>query len=231
MARHRRKKTKPFLSLARHRQGDAWIGVKNKIRRAQSVLGGKFYTHDFMHEDIQWVDGYFLAPKPIFYNFALETAVYHFKEACMDTAWDEADKLVPHRFNLFEGGEKDPVTGNIVHKAREPRRHPEFDGMTRIEWVMARAKEIADLGNIKVHEEVTLHRDYAHGIGLHGTLNVPALTVSAIDEFIYRFLKNGEAPFKSAEPVIFTGDSVKHWGLDSNAIVEPWDYDKVETSD
>ena len=192
------------------------------------MLGGKFYTHDYMHEDIQWVDGYFLGPAPIFYNFALETSVYRFKEACMDAAWDEADRLVPDSFNLLEGGVKDPATGNTVFHLGAPRKHPEFDGLTRIEWVMKRAKEIADGGTIEVFEEVTLHRDYAHGIGLHGTINVPALTIGALNAFIDRFLTAGALPFKSAEPVIFTGKNVLHWGLDSNAIVEPWDYDKVE---
>lgn len=222
--KHRRKKFKPFVELARHRQKDQFIGVRNRIRRAAPVLGGLFYTHDYMHGKNSWLDGYFLGPVPVFYNFAIETAIHRFKEECMDAAWDEADALVPHRFNLFEGAKKDPVTGNYVCNVREPRNHPEFGGLTRIDWVMKRAAELAEEGKIEVFEEVSLHRDYRHGIGLHATVNVPFLTVDAVNAFIRTFLEGGEKAWRGETPLRFTAEQIEHWGLESNAIVEPWEY-------
>ncbi len=221
--KRRRKKHTPFVELARHRQKDQFIGVRNKIRRAAPVLGGLFYTHDYMHGQNGWLDGYFLGPVPVFYNFALETAIHHFKEECMDLAWDEAEALVPHRFNLFDDAKKDPATGLYVCKPREPEVHPEFDGMTRIAWVVKRAGEIASEGKVSVFEEVTLHRDYRHGIGLHGTINVPFLTVDAVNEFIARFLEKGDG-WRGEAALEFSAADVGHWGLESNAIVEPWEY-------
>ncbi|MBF0342491.1 MAG: hypothetical protein HQL95_16220, partial [Magnetococcales bacterium] len=73
-SRFRAKKNTPFLSLSRNRQKHQYIRAKNLIRRASGVLSGVFYTHDYMHGENGWVDGYFLGKiSPVFYNFSFET--------------------------------------------------------------------------------------------------------------------------------------------------------------
>ncbi len=38
---------KYFDTMPRRRQKEAHIGVKNQIRRAESILGGSFHTNDY----------------------------------------------------------------------------------------------------------------------------------------------------------------------------------------
>ena len=77
MTRVRRSRRSPFCQLPRHRQKDAYIGIKNLIRRAAPVLGGRFYTHHLLHGDNGWLDLYFLGAKaPIFYNVTLRLATH-----------------------------------------------------------------------------------------------------------------------------------------------------------
>ena len=81
MTRRLRKPT-PFNQLSRRHQRAAYIELKNKIRRASSILGGVFYTHDYLHGQNGWADVYFLGHKvPVFYNAALQTARTAYKEA------------------------------------------------------------------------------------------------------------------------------------------------------
>jgi len=67
MTRVSRSHRPPFCQLPRHRQKDAYIGIKNLIRRAAPVLGGRFYTHDMLHGYNGWIDLYFLGAKAPIY--------------------------------------------------------------------------------------------------------------------------------------------------------------------
>ena len=61
------------------------------------------------------------------------------------------------------------------------------------------------------------------GIGLHVTLDTPFLTIAAINSFIERFL-SGESGYRAPQPCIYTRADIEHWGLESNALIEPWDW-------
>ncbi len=219
-----RNRRTPFHARSKKARKLAFIRTKNNIRRAASVLGGLFYTHDYVHGENGWVDIYFLGKEAgVFYNVTLQTARYEYKEEVSQAAWDAADALVPHRFNLFEDAKKDPVTGYYVSNPKPEGALDAFGGLTRFDWIREKEKEIADARTVKVHARVELDRDYAHGIGLHATIDVPFLTVEAINAFIRDFLARGEKPWRDGNALSFSHEEVGYWGLESNALVEPWD--------
>jgi hypothetical protein len=68
-----------------------------------------------------------------------------------------------------------------------------------------------------------LHRDYEFGMGLEAVIDVPFLTIAAIEGFIDRFL-NTEKEFRSNTPLSYSYEEAGPWGLESNALIEPWDW-------
>lgn len=230
MSKYRKHSPKPFGELSARRRKAAYINVKNRIRRAASALGGLFYTHDYLHGKNGWIDGYFLSARTrTFYNFALQTTRCAYTEAVRDAAWDAADRLVPYDFDITRNSRKDPVTGLYTLEFPVDNGSEAFGGLTRMAWIDSESRRLADLREITVREEVTLHRDYAHGIGLHATIDVPALTVETINAFIRRFLEQ-EAQWQG-EPLSYSYDEAGYWGLESNAIVEPWEHPPAAADD
>lgn len=69
-----------------------------------------------------------------------------------------------------------------------------------------------------------MHHDYHHSVGLHATIAVPFLTIDAVNAFIDRFLIT-EANFLDPTPHTYRFEQVSYWGLDSNALAEPWEWD------
>lgn len=200
--------------------------IQNRIRRAAPVLGGKFTTHTYMHGDNGWIDAHFLGTKPpIFYSLMLQTTLCEYKELVRSRAWELSDELAPEwELPLFDGAVKDPTTGHYVSRRREPHRYPELGNRTRLDWCEAQHQKIADSGDIHVFEKWTLHHDYHHGIGLHATIDVPVLTIEAVNAFVDRFLMT-EANFLDPTPHSYRYEQVSHWGLDANALIEPWEWE------
>ena len=200
--------------------------IRSRIQRAAPVLGGKFTTHTYMHGDNSWLDAHFLGTKPpIFYSLMLQTTLCEYKELVRSRAWELSYDLAPEReLPLFDGAVKDPTTGHYVSRQREPLRYPELENMTRLDWCEAQHQKIADSGDIQVFEKWTLHHDYHHGIGLHATIDVPVLTIEAVNAFIDRFLMT-ETNFLDPTPHSYRYEQVSHWGLDANALIEPWEWE------
>ncbi len=186
------------------------------------MLGGKFTTHDYLHGKNGWIDAYFLGHKaPVFYNLTLATVRYAYKEAVWDHAWEQSYLLAPEREpDIFDRAVKDPTTGYWVTPAREPYLYPELDGLTRTQWVEHKLTAIADAKTIQVFEEWSLHRDYGHGIGLHAIIDVPFLTIDAVNAFIDRFMKL-EGDYRDPVPRSYRHDEIQSWGLESNSLVDP----------
>lgn len=200
--------------------------ILNRIKRAAPVLGEKFTTHTYMHGENGWIDAYFLGTKPpISYSLALQTTICEYKELVRSRAWELSYELAPEReLPLVDRAEKDPKTGHYVNRLCEPYRYPELGNMTRLQWSESQHQNIADSGEIQVFEKWTLHHDYHHGVGLHATIDVPVLTIEAVNAFIDRFLMT-EANFLDPTPHTYRYEQVSYWGLDSNALIEPWEWD------
>jgi len=222
----RRPQRIPFAQRSRTAQKRAYWNVLRRIRRGAPILGGRFYTHHYLAAENGWVDGYFLgSTKPAYYNFAFQTVPYDYKEQVRQRAWDLSYEITPDDLDtsVFERTVKDPVSGLYVTPPHMPYHYPELDGMTRYEWAQTQQERIANSGDIQVFEHWTLHRDYHSGIGLHATIDVPFLTIEAVNGFIDRFLQT-EAEFTSREPRTYRFDQIAHWGIEPNAICDPWDW-------
>ena len=216
----------PFNERSRRSRKMAFLRVKNRITRAAPVLGSNFTTHTYMHGNNGWIDAHFLGTKPpVSYSLALQTTRYEYKELVRTRAWELSYDLAPELdLPLFDGAVKDPTTGHYVSHRREPVRYTELQNMTRLDWCEAQHQKIADSGDIHVFENWTLHDDYHNGIGLHATINVPVLTIEAVNAFIDRFLII-EANFLDPTPLTYRYKQVSHWGLDANALMEPWEWE------
>jgi len=193
------------------------FSVKRDILRAAPVLGGLFYTHDYLHGKNGWIDCYFLGKdKLTFYNCALETTSYAYKEAVSDAAWTSADELLPYDYDLiFRSARKEKESQPDTNA-----KHAELGGLARLEWVEREQRRLANARSIQVFEKLSLHHDYHFGIGLHATIDVPYLTVDTINNFIRRFLED-EKPYCHNQALTYSYDEIEYWGLEPNAIVEP----------
>lgn len=222
----RRTKSVPFNTRSRTVQKRAYWKMLCKIRRAAPVLGGAFYTHQYMHGENGWLDAYFLGTtKPAYYNLSLQTIRYRYKELVEEKAWTMSYELAPQDRDpsIFERTAKDPISGLYVTPPHVPILYPELDGMTRYAWAQAQTERIAVSGEIQVFEGWNLHRNYGSGIGLHATIDVPFLTTETVNEFIHRFLET-ESAFQSQEARSLRFDQVPRWGIEPNSVCDPWDW-------
>ena len=190
------------------------------------MLGGKFTTDSYIHGQNGWIDAHFLGTKPpISYSLLLQTTTCEYRELVQSRAWDMSYELAPEReLPLFDSAVKDPKTGHIVRLRSEPLLYPELENMTRLQWSKAQQQKIADSGDIQVFEKWTLHHDYHRGVGLHATIDVPFLTIEAINAFIDRFLMT-ETNFFDPTPHTYRYEQVSHWGLEPNALIDPLEWD------
>jgi len=219
---HFKSRRLPFGSQSRERRKAAFISVKNEIRRHAGVLGGLFSTDDYLHGKNGWIDCFFLGSKPpVFYNCVIDTTRNAYKEQVRELAYEQSYALLPpSERSLFDHAVKDPISGLWAISPPEEERFAALDGLSRREWIERQIPRIANEGAIEVHEGWTLHHDYRFGIGLHVTLDVPYLTIEAVNAFIQRFLTT-EAAYANPNPVSYRYDEMENWYIESNAMVEP----------
>ncbi len=215
----------PFGQRSRRRRNAAYIAVKNRIRRAAPILGGKFFTDDYMHGTNHWLDAYFLGPKaPLVYNLTIETTACAYREAVEQRVRDRSYELALDRQReISDRAIRDLKTRVVTYLPHDPAHHPGLGGMNHDQWIESQRRRIADSGEIQVHEGWTLHRDYALGIGVHATIDVPVLTIEAVNAFIDRFLAN-PVDFRASTSRSFRYEQIEHWGPDANLVIEPWDW-------
>ena len=224
---HRHKKRIPFGERSRRQRKAAFIFVKNDIRRHANILGGLFFTHDYLHGKNGWIDCLFLGRKPpVFYNCVLDTTRNAYKEQVRELAYEQSYTLAPDsKLRLFDHAVKDPRSGLWTMTLPEEKRFEALDGLSRGEWVERQVPRIANNGVIKIYEGWALHHDYRFGIGLHATLDVPYLTIEAVNAFIHRFLAT-EAEYANTNPISYRYDEIENWNIESNAIADPDQWSK-----
>ena len=217
----------PFGAQSRDRRKAAFISVKNDIRRHAGILGGLFSTHDYLHGKNGWIDCMFLGRKPsVFYNCVLDTTRNAYKEQVRELAYEQSYTLAPDSEpRLFDHAIKDPRSGLWTMTLSEKKRFDALDGLSRSEWVERQIPRIANDGTITVYEGWTLHHDYRFGIGLHATLDVPCLTIEAVNAFVQRFLAF-EVEYANPNPISYRYDEIENWHIESNAIADPDQWSK-----
>ena len=217
---------KAYPNKSRRRRKRDYIWIKNNIRRAAPVLGGQFYTHDYLHGENGWVDIYFLSRKPlIFYNATLETTACAFREKAEELAFERSCKLVPYRSVLLERlGQGNTVSSEDLD---EPVTADPFGGLDRRRWIDREVVRLIEAGEVAVHEKVELDHSYSFGIGLSATLGVPAITVETVNDFIDEFLARGERPWKGGTVTFDSSIVDKTHKIESNLLVEPWEWHQL----
>lgn len=215
----------PFFQRSRKAQKHSYIKIRNDIRRATPILGGKFYTHNYMDGGNGWIDGYFLSKKSkVAYCFAIQTCLYAYKESVRDSAWKLSYEKASVELDssIFDKPARYSMTGLQTWLTREPHCYHELSGMTRSAWAESQHERIADSGEIQVFEHWTLHKNYRTGIGLHATIDVPQLDIETVNAFIDRFSET-EAVFGCMSPITFSYEQIENWGIEINAVAQPWD--------
>jgi hypothetical protein len=213
---YRRKRRAPFVTLPRHKRGNAVVRLKGKMRRDAGVYGGRFASRLVLDEpgrpDLynQWFDFYFPGTNRFtLWNAALVTARKAFWDAASDMAFARAHgALTPQEMEYEAKLEFEPAqrsrTGKILgYKLvdREPVRYAQFGGLTFSEQVEKLEAEIVRDEPPVIHESFALDRDYVYGIGLHIVLDAATIDRTAIEYAIDRFLAVGETDWRAAEPV------------------------------
>lgn len=224
--------TESFANRPRRSKKAAYISVKNDIRRAAPILGGKFTTPNYIHGDNSWLDLYFLGPQaPIFYNVSLSTTKYAYVQAVQKEAMDRSYALVAETEpSWLDRSYKDPISGHWITPAYEEPIHPEFGGLTRYEWERSQFEDIANSGTIQVFQAWSLHHDYSVGIGLHATIDLPSLTIEHVNAFIEQFMKAPMA-HRDSNPCSYRFDEIRNWGVESNAVAYPWEWQARQHTD
>lgn len=225
-------KPAPFSDRPRSAKKAAYISVKNDIRRAAPILGGKFTTHSYIHGDNGWLDLYFLGPKAsIFYNVSLCTTKYAYVEAVKNEAMNRSEALVADTEpSWLDRSYKDPTSGRWITPAYEQPIYPEFGGITRYEWERSQYEGIANSGTIQVFQSWSVHHDYSSGIGLHASIDVPSLTIERVNAFIEQFMKAPMA-YRDPNPLSYRFDEISNWRMESNAVAYPWEWHTSQTAD
>lgn len=73
-----------------------------------------------------------------------------------------------------------------------------------------------------------LDREYSFGIGLIATLDVAALTVETINNFVDVFLTQEERPWERRQMMFDRSILDKTHKIESNLLVEPWEWHRVQ---
>ncbi|MCC7548411.1 MAG: hypothetical protein IT532_11655 [Burkholderiales bacterium] len=209
----------PFGEQSRRRRNRKYIGVKNRIRHTAPILGGRFTTHDYLHGGNGWMDALFLGRKaPAFYCLALQTTWHAYKEA----VFKRASRLFEERFPEAASPYAcvwDRKTRLYQPHGNDAHHYPELVGMTRSAWEARQSRLIANSGEVQVHEEWKLLRNYTHGIGLHASIDAPFLTIDAINIFITRFLRT-EADFRDPTPRSYRYEQIPSWGMEMSTLID-----------
>jgi hypothetical protein len=231
------KRIVPFNKRSRSQRKLSYIRVKNEIRRQAPVIGGLFSTHSYINTNTAWLDIWFLGKKPlVMYSVTLDTTLQSYRDAIWNAAFNATfavnSELLAQELEM-EVLSRDAKTGVVTTQFPDPLPRAEFGGLTSMQWQKAQEERLADSGQIQVFEKWTLHRDYSCGIGLHATIHEPYLTIDAINRFIKRFLEN-EAEYKGEQSFQFSFEqcrAAERSGQDSNAIVDPLEWNIAEQSD
>lgn len=217
-----------FMRQCRRRRKRDTIGIKNRIARHASILGGAFTTPDYMHARLQWVDFCFLSgQRNVFFNATARTARLAFAERIRSIAAERSFELLP-------------PAGDPRHWMRDNfRRRPDgcfeftptpdapcvaFGGLTRGEWERAEECRLVEAGGVSVHEGWSMDTKYRHGIGLDVIIDAPALTIDVLNGFIARFRSMGEIDWRSPVGLSFRMDELPEDRLQSNLLLDPEDW-------
>ena len=193
-----------FIDLPRHRRADIAFDVRSQIKRGPYR---NFYSYDYLDEGVSWSDVYFVGQdRATMWNATLMTTSDVFAEQQWNDAYDlvmdqlspdeQADHLRSISFNR-EDREKTPH-GTYKWGQRLALPMDRFEGRSVLEQI----RHVADTLVPSVYEQIVIDTKYAHGIGLHVTLDIEILNAEIISKFVDDFVSGGEKAYRCESPAI-----------------------------
>lgn len=186
---------------SRHKLKRNYISIKNQIRETAVDYGGIFTSHDVVTGENQWVDFFFLSEKEkIVWNACIDTIKLAYQDKISEVAMSELDEILGSDWNKNRSLQDAPSKIKIL------------GGLTWLEWLRVREKEIADTGNVFINESVEIDHSYRFGRGLHIIKDVESITIDVINGIIKNFIENGEQSYESKELRTFDSTIIR-WGF------------------
>lgn len=217
----------PFPDQSRRRRKRDTIRLKNRIARHAPMLGGLFTTPEYMDAEMQWVDFYFLSGRRnTFFNATAVTAKHRYFEKTETLARDRSHELAPLSdapFRLRDMFKRRP-DGNYEYASMPETMQPVFGGRTRSEWIAAEERRLIGTDSVAVQVGWSRDTQYRYGIGLHVVLDVPSVTIDALNTFILEFRAMGEADWCSSEYRVFGVAELPRCRVQSNLLLDPDDW-------
>lgn len=204
----------PFALLSRHRQRDAFVGLRWKILGDTPIYGGLFTSHLVLDEpgrpDIyrQWFDFLFLGldGRTIWKasittgNLRLWERVDNFASEQTRSRLTEAELEEEYRWKFspafYVGRQKFYRVEQF-----EARHHAALDGLTVEEYEEKVASKMLRDSPPDIHESFRLDYTYRHGIGLEIIVDAPVIDRTVIEGAIRQFRELGEIDWQSPEPI------------------------------
>lgn len=203
----------PYMKLSMTKRGDIYTNIKNHITRERVTRGRNFYTHDLLEDETGYkatsAEFYFLSStrKKVFYYTFLSTAQVVLYEKARDKVFEDAHWA----FEKFGIGEfktevvqRDAWGRPFIYKmdtSKWDAKHEELGGRTYYEYTQFKTDEYLKTNKPPIYESFTLDETCDYGIMLHMTIDRDIVTVDTINEYIDRFIKNGEKDWVASQPI------------------------------
>jgi len=173
---------RPFITLSLHNRRDMCVALGNKIRRDAYMFGGAFHGPEV--PEGPWADLAFLGQtKGVLWNVAAITLQAAREQAAEDMALDMALEKLPE--NVRDEAWRDYIFG-MLNPEKELGRL-EFGGKTLGEYLKESTDDMLANNPPNIEEHFGVEIDYYWGIGLTMVLDVPEMSVAAIEDGIKKF--------------------------------------------
>jgi len=172
---------KPFLQQSRRKRKHAFITVKNNNQRYKNILGGSFYTYDYINSSTQWADFCFLGKTNVIYNAVISTVNGDLYGQLFDVVTEEE---FAHLFRVTRQDIVGDVQCNISTTSLSSELELQED---RHKWFVENFDELLARVEHRVTVETSIHYDYSFGIGVHARVDAPNITIQLIQDFITNF--------------------------------------------
>lgn len=163
---------------------DALNELKREIEK--DIFDGMFTSHHII-DNSGYVDFVFIGrynDKDVIWNACMTTTRGDYFDAISEKASDEGYELYPSTVNLLDCLGEPDEHGNRVWC------NPEDEELsrTRRKYIAQRTMELIDSGTEAIKTvDIEIDEDYQYGIGLHIRLNVDAINVDDVKNFIREF--------------------------------------------
>jgi hypothetical protein len=183
----------------RHRKLE-YIRLKNSIRKHADEFGGLVWClPEYNLDDDFYVSFYFIGESGTIYDAYLKTARYEYSGAVKTAAIKATHDRAPNDpWEHYERTKQGTTRCIFLPGPKEA-----YDGLDRFEWLGREERRIAQDREVSVLEETRLNRDYSSGVGLYAVVDVETFNSANVNEFVRRFIANGEKPFKGQRPLCF----------------------------